>query len=229
VRRLPIGLHAHAALAFRRGVFVQRRLDVLTLVRPDALHSRKVPFIQLTFTDLLMQRHQRRALFGEQQNPRGFAVEAVHQLQKLRLRARLAQLLDHPKRHPGSAVNGHPGGLIDHQQVRIFVKNREFCRRNCARGFGLLGDPKWRNADQITELQAVFRVNTAFVNAHLAGTQDAVNMAFGHALGHAHQEIIDALPFCVLADFNIGDRLAVECIAECATSGLLNAAIKWMA
>ena len=50
-------------------------------------------------------------------------------------------------------------------------------------------------------------------------------MALGHALGQAHQEIVDALALSVLADLDIGDGFSVECVAH----GFLNAAIKWMA
>ena len=122
-------------------------------------------------------------------------------------------------------MHGHAGRLINHQQVRIFVEDREFGRRHHTRRFSLLSDPKRRNAHQIAEFQTVFGINPTFIHAHLAGAQDAVDMALGHALGQAHQEIVDALPFGVFTDFHIGDGFAIECV----TCGLLNAAIKWMA
>lgn len=109
------------------------------------------------------------------------------------------------------------------------MKDRESCRRHRAGRFHLLGNPQRRNTNQITELQTIFRVDAAFVDSHLAGAQDAVDMAFRHALGHARQKIVDALPFGFFADFDIGDWLVVRCVTECATSGLSNAATKWMA
>ncbi|XHO04127.1 hypothetical protein ACEQUB_00994 [Ralstonia syzygii] len=126
-------------------------------------------------------------------------------------------------------MHGHTGRLVDHQQVGIFVENREFGGRHGTRCFSLLGrllrDAQRRNAHQIAELQAVFRVDAALVHAYLAGAQDAVDVALGHALGQAHQEVVDPLPLRVFANFNVGDRFAVECFAH----RLLNAAIKWMA
>ena len=149
----------------------------------------------------------------------------MYQLKELRVRARLAQLLDHPERDARAAVHSHAGRLIDHQQMRIFMEDRELSGRHSSRRFCLLSDPKRRNAHQIAEFEAIFRIDASFVHPHLAGAQDAVDMALGHALGQAHQEIVDALALSVLADLDIGDGFSVECVAH----GFLNAAIKWMA
>jgi hypothetical protein len=68
---------------------------------------------------------------------------------------------------------------------------------NSAPGTGarrcLFGHADRRNAHQVALDQAVQLVDAALVDAHFAGAQDAVNMAFRDAFADAQQVVIDAL------------------------------------
>ena len=66
---------------------------------------------------------------------------------------------------------------------------------------GALGDAYRRHADQIPDLQAVVGANTSFVNTHFTAAQDAIDVAFGHALGNLEQKVVHALPGGLVADF----------------------------
>ena len=142
---------------------------------------------------------QRAALFGDQQNAAGFAVEPVHQFQKGQLWARHAQLFDDAETHPRAAVHGHAGGLVQHQQMLVFVNHSEiayWCRRR-AHGLRLvLGpcrDAYRRQAQHVAGGQARFGAGAAFVYAYFPAADDAVDVGFGDALEVAQQEIVQTL------------------------------------
>jgi hypothetical protein len=133
MRFLAAGLHHHAALAVRSRVFMQRQLDVLARIGPVAAHQGQVALVGTAFAHLLVQVGEGRTFLGQQQQARGFAVEAVHQFQELGLRPRRAQLLDDAIRHARAAMHGNAGRLVDDEQVAVLVDDG-----NSAPGTGAL-------------------------------------------------------------------------------------------
>ena len=61
------------------------------------------------------------------------------------------------------------------------------------------------NTGAIIEHDAVIGRHAAFVAAHFARPDDAVDVRFGHALEHPHQEIVQALPVGLLVDGEVAD------------------------
>ncbi len=78
-----------------------------------------------------MQADQRRTLLGKDQDAGRLAVQPVDQFEELRLRPRLAQLLNDTECDPGTTVNRYTGWLVDDQQVRILEQYGEIGCRYC--------------------------------------------------------------------------------------------------
>ena len=129
MRRQTVFLHAHAALAVRGHVLVQRllhRTAAAPVARPVAVHDRVVALVDVVLANLLVQVDERGALLGEHQHAGGLAVQPMHQFQEFRVRPRVAQLLDHAERHAAAAVHGDAGRFVDDDQVVVFENDREF-------------------------------------------------------------------------------------------------------
>src|ERR1700693_2848534 len=93
-RGLPAGLFdPHSALAGTGQVFGQRQRHLPLGIAPLALDQYLVALVDAAFAKRGMKPDQSGSLFGDQQNSRGVAVEAVDKLQKLRRRSRRAHLL----------------------------------------------------------------------------------------------------------------------------------------
>jgi hypothetical protein len=60
------------------------------------------------------------------------------------------------------------------------------------------------------QLQPVLGRHPALVHPYLAAAQDAVDVALGHALGDAQQEVVDALAFGLLADLKPCHRIFAQ-------------------
>jgi hypothetical protein len=148
---------------------------------------------------LVLQRHQGRALLGDQQQARGLLVEPVHEFEELRRRARLAQLLDDAEADAAAAMHGHAGGLVDGDQVLVLVHHREFARR---RGrFGRpVGHAHRRHTHHVADLQTSVGGGAALVDAHFARADDAVDMRLGHALEQPDEEVVQPLALRALVD-----------------------------
>ena len=84
---LAVLLDAHAPLAFLRRELVQRQPHAALFVAPAAAHQHQVALVEAALAQLLVQPDQRRALLGDQQDARRFAVEPVHELQEFGVRA----------------------------------------------------------------------------------------------------------------------------------------------
>ncbi len=146
------------------------------------------------------------ALLGHHQQARGLAVEPMGQFEEFRQRPRPAQLLDHAEGHPAAAMHRDTGGLVDHDQRLILMGNFKFpCRNNGLRR--TFGGADGRHAQAVADLQPILGRHPALVHPHLAAAQDAVDMALGHTLGNAQQEVVDALAFGFLADFKPCHRI----------------------
>ena len=119
----------------------------------------------------------------------------MHQFQQLGLWAGLAQLLNHAKTHPRAAMHRHPGRFVDRHQTVVFQKHRKFTPRRWALGF--FGDFFRNTHGRQTHLVAVFNPglgrSTAFVDAHFAAADDAVDVGFGHTLQMTHQKVVQSL------------------------------------
>ena len=124
--RVVVGHHLDASFAAVGQVLVQRLVDHPVLGWPVATDQRQIHLVGFTLAELLLQQLQRHAAFGNQQNAAGFAVQAVHQLQKVSLGPGHAQLLDHAKAHAAAAMHGHTRRFVDGQQKVVFKKNRKF-------------------------------------------------------------------------------------------------------
>jgi hypothetical protein len=170
---------------------------MLARVREFAGHAGEIALVHRAAANLLVQVDQRRALLGQHQDAGGLAIEPVHQFQELGLGPGPAQLLDHTEGHARAAVHGHAGRLVDHQQLGVLKQHREFARWHMLGIVRLrrIRHPHWRNAHDITRLQAISGIDPALIDANFTRTQHPVDMALGHALGHLQQEVVNALTF----------------------------------
>ncbi len=144
---------------------------------------------------------KRGALLGNEQHARGIAVQAVHELEKARLRPRRAQLLDQAVVDAAAAVDGEPRRLVDGKQRLVLVEDGQrdrACRPTP--GGGRRRGAHRRNPQVVADGKPGVRPDPLAIDPDLAAAQDAVDMALGHALEHAQEEIIDALPGAALVD-----------------------------
>ena len=169
-----------------------------------AQHQRQVGFAGFAFAELVLQVCERTALFGHQQDARGFAVQPVYQFQKFGLRAGLAQLLDHAKADAAAAMHGHASRFVDGHQVLVVEQQRKLARGRRVRGFlgHFFRHAHGRQAHLIAAVHAGVGTGTAFVDAHFTAADDAVDVRFGHALELAHEEIVEALALGFGIDFD---------------------------
>ena len=173
---------AHAPLPIGQQVFVQGRINHFFIGWPAALHQSQIGFTGRALAKLVLQGFEGRAFFRHQQNARGFAVQPVYQLQKLRLRAGPAQLLNHAKTHPAATVYGHPCRFIQGDKRLVLKQNRKFTRRSGNGIGGFFCHAHRGQAHGIARLHTGIGRAAAFVDAHLAAADDAVHMGFGHPL-----------------------------------------------
>ena len=192
--------HTHMALTRSVQPFVQMAVDDLQRWRPRTRHQRLVTFRGVARTKLILQVGQRAALFSQQENARGFFVEAMYELQKRSLGPRAAQLLDDAKAHAAATVHRYAGGFMDGQQMLVFIQQREFARRHD--GGGRLGQAHRWHANLVARGHPRIGTRPAFVDTHLARADDAVDMRLGHALEPAHEVVIQPLA----AGFHIHDQ-----------------------
>jgi hypothetical protein len=73
-----------------------------------------------------------------------------------------------------------------------------------------LGSADGRHAQPVADPQPVLGRNPALVDPYLAAAQDAVDVALGHTLGDAQQEVVDALAFGLLADLKPCHRIFAQ-------------------
>src|SRR5712692_398975 len=197
-------MHADPPLAGAGQIFLEWQADATPVLLPDALYERKVMFADLSFAKRRVQRSQRRALLGEDEQTGSFPVEAVRELQEFQLRPGGAKLLDDPEAHPASTMDCEPSGLV-HDEERVVLEDdrrqrgrsrhqRSSTDRRAQRG----------NPDSVTRPQAIGRVHASAVHPDLTGAQDAVDMAARHALADAQQEVVHALAFASAVDLDCG-------------------------
>src|SRR5574337_1245729 len=148
---------------------------------------------------LRLQAGQRAAPFGEQQDARGLLVQPVHEFEEARARPRAAQLLDDAERHPRPAVHRDAGGLVDREQVIVLVHERELARRH-RRRLVAQRQPQRRQPHLVTRREPGVGAGAAAIDPHLASADHAVDMALGHPLELAPQEVVQPLAGGALVD-----------------------------
>ena len=117
-------LDADSPLPFGRRELVQRHVNCLLSVPPGPANEREIALVYFAAAQLRVQRRQRRPFLRHQQHARCIAVEAVHELEELRVGARSAELLDEAERNSAAAVHGQPGGLVDGDQGVVLMPAR---------------------------------------------------------------------------------------------------------
>ncbi len=157
-----------------------------------------------------MQLDQRASFLREDEQTGGIAIQAVGELEELGLRPGGAHGLDDAIAHAAPAVDGHTGGLVDHEDRRVFISDRQI-ERPCRRRLG--GSPDRRDAHPVAGLQPVVRLHPAAVHPHFPAAQDPVDVALRHALQGAQQEVVDALRLALLAHFHRGRLQRRRCLA----------------
>jgi hypothetical protein len=134
----------------------------------------------------------------------------VDELEEARLRSRGAQALDHAVRDAAAAVDGDAGRLVQRDEVVVLVEDRELLAR--PRGPGRtrgrrrrLPGPDRRQPDAVALGQPGIRACALAVHANLAGPDDPVEVALGHALERLGEEIVEALARGRLVDDDLAD------------------------
>jgi hypothetical protein len=168
-----------------------RAADHLLAARPGADHQRGVGLAGLALAELVLQVGQGAALLGDQQQPRRFAVQPMHQFEELRLRSGAAQLLDHAVAHPRAAMHRDTRRLVDHQQVLVLEADRELAGRRCRNR--RLAQAQRRHAHVVSRLDTRIGAGPALVDAHLATADDPVDEGLGRTLEFAQQEVVEPL------------------------------------
>src|SRR5437763_14285936 len=87
-------LHPHAPLALSRREFVQGPTHRSFGVTPAAADEDQIALIESTVSELFGQFDECGHVLGAEQHPRRVPVQAMHQLEQSRIRARGAKLLD---------------------------------------------------------------------------------------------------------------------------------------
>ena len=197
---------AHPALALSGQKFVQRHVDHGAGRWPGTDHQGRVGLAGLALPELLLQCHQGRALLGDQQQPGGFLVEPVDQLQEAGRRPRPPQLFNDAEADAAAAMHRHAGRLVDGQEMLIFEDHVELTWRDgrtCAAIGGTGRGAHWRHPHLVAQGQAGVGMGTAFVDAHFTRADDAIHMGLGHTLEQLDQKIVEPLALRAFVDADI--------------------------
>jgi hypothetical protein len=96
-----------------------------------------------------------------------------------------------------------PDGFDDDQRF-VLKQNGHFGTgppwRRGARRFGRRRRRNRRDTDHIADREPRIRPDATLVHAHLAATQNPVNVAFGDAFQDFGQKVVNALPGRIVAD-----------------------------
>ncbi len=204
-RDTPVAVDAHAPLAVTGDPRLQRQLHAAQRIAPFAAHEHEVALVDLPVAQLRMKRSQRSALLRDQQHARRVAVETVDELEKRRVRARVAQPLDHPEGNAAAAVHGEPGRLVERDQRVVLVEDRRNGERPRERPRPprlRRGRPDRRNAQFIPAREPSVRPDATPIEPDLAAAQNPVNVAFRDAFQQFLQKIVDSLAVAVLSDYD---------------------------
>ena len=182
-------------------------------VAPTTAYQHEIALVDLPLTQGGMQGGQREALLGDQEETRGVAIEAMHELEEPRLGTRRPELLDEAERNTGPAVNGKAGRLVEGEECVVFVEDGHPEAGGPGGrhpGAGRRGSPDGRQPDDVAQRQPAVRAGTPLVHPHLPAAQDAIDVALGHALEDAGQEVVDALTRRRLVDRDPADGVLAQ-------------------
>ncbi|EET43754.1 hypothetical protein NEISICOT_02515 [Neisseria sicca ATCC 29256] len=200
---------AHHFFALCAGVFEQGQFDVEAVVRQFAYAQCEVDFFGVVVADGFVQFDERAAFFGDHQEAAGVFVEAVDEFEIAGFGAGAADLFDDAEAHAAAAVDGGACGFVDDEQCVVFVDDGKFA---CGYGLGAVfrrplffGGAHGRDAEQVAGLDAAVRLAAFFVQAHFAGADNAVDMAFRYAFEDFYQIVVKALSGFVFGDGNQAD------------------------
>src|SRR3970282_563613 len=115
-----IDFDASLALAPRSD---ERLCDAGHSLRPTAFEQCEVMLVDLPLPEQRVQGPKRAPPLGDEQASGGRPVEAMHQLERLRLGPQTTQRFDAPERDAAAAVHGQARRLVQHEQAGIFVKD----------------------------------------------------------------------------------------------------------
>ena len=127
----------------------------------------------------------------------------MDELEKLRRRPRLAQLLDDAEAHPAAAVHRHAGRFVQRDQVLVFEHHRELARR-CNRLGAAVGNAHRRHAHLVADGEPRIGGCATFVDAHFAGADHAIDMRLGHAFEPLDEEVVEPLALAAFIDRDAG-------------------------
>ena len=211
--RLAFGLHLHPAFAVARHVPVQRKVQHgRTLAAPVPFHQCPVAFVNAPLGQCPVQRHERLALLGHEQDARGVTVEPMHEFEERGLKPCRAQLLDQAGLDSAATVYRQSGRLVQRDQRVVLQQDRHLaggerpdrCRRAAA-GFDAGIQAHRRHADVVSQSDLVIGVPAPPVDPHLAGADDAVDQALGQAPQASLQKVVEPLSLGLLADRQMPD------------------------
>ena len=125
----------------------------------------------------------------------------MDELEELRVRAGMAQPLDHAEGDSAAAVHGESGRLVERDQRLVLEQHR----RNVERARRGRGAPAWaprsgwgESAASPRSASRVSGPTRAAIDPHFAAAQNPVDVAFGHPFQHFLQEVVDPLAVAVL-------------------------------
>src|SRR5690625_2613575 len=127
----------------------------------------------------------------------------MHQLQEAPRRTRGPQLLDHTEAHTAAAMHRDSCRLVDHQQGVIFVDDGKLGGWRAK--LLLRRHSPGRHTHDITRGQPMIHRYPPLVDTNLATPNRLVEVTLGHAFAFAHEEVIEALPGVIGADFPPAD------------------------
>ena len=209
---LPLVAHRDALFAVVGDPVVQGQHNMLYRVRPAPGHQRQIALFDFSFAHRRVQPDQGAAFQRDQQHPRGFAVEPVHQFHVAAFRQFQPHLLDHPARNAAAAVHRHAGRLVQRDQGIVAVQDVRHQPDAALRQMGGGGDDRYRDAHRrnphlVAQLQTIADLDAAAVDSHLAAAHQLVDAAFRHALQPRHQKIVQTLAVGAVVDLQPPDRI----------------------
>ena len=185
---------------------------MLAVVDPVALDEQAVVLLNAAaLLHHVVKAHECLAASTDDDGAGGLAVEPVGKLKKGFVGTRGAQALDETVRNARAAVGGNARRLVDKMSVLVQDGNRPFSKGHGRRpACGLLRNPDRRHAQQVALDELRLRLDARLVDAHLTSPDDAVDVAFGHALGNACKIVVDTLAVRIRADRNPVDAVSTQ-------------------
>ena len=161
--------------------------------------QRPIDFPRRARAECLGESRRRKARLGDQQAARSVLIEPVHQPRTLAVR--VAQNFQHAVEVPrgaGAALHRKPHRLVEHEHIVVFIE-RDRLEEIGGLLIGLIAhlarfrriEPQRRNAHGLSGFQSVLRLGALAVDAHLAFSDDALDVGKAQARKPRLEEAID--------------------------------------